>query len=145
LAGKVPPNPAAVVKAIAEATGETVAPHGAEAARLLGLTTQVPLTAIYSTNGKTREFKIGQVVVKLRHASNRQLTMAGTPAGLALAALRYLGRQAVDEQTVEQVRDRIGDEQFQVMRQEAGAIPSWLSDVIWRAQQRSEPFEAGRG
>ena len=145
LAGKVPPNPAAVVEAISEATGETIAPHGAEAARLIGLTTQVPLIAIYNTNGKTREFKIGQVVVKLRHASNRELAMAGTPAGVALAALRYLGRQGVDEQTVEQVRARIGDEQFQVMRQVAGAIPSWLSDMIWRAQQRSEPIEADHG
>lgn len=134
LVGEVPPEPAAVVEAITEATGETVAPHGAEAARLLGLSTQVPLTVVYSTNGKTREFRVGEVVVKLRHASNRQLALAGTPAGTALAALRYLGKQAVSERTIEQVRARIGDEQFEAMRQETGAIPSWLSDVIWQAQ-----------
>jgi hypothetical protein len=135
LVGEVPPEPAAVINAIAEATGETVAPHGAEAARLLGLSKQVPLMVVYNTNGKTRQFQVGTVVVKLRHASNRQLTLAGTPAGTALAALRYLGKEAVSERTVEHVRARIGDEQFEAMRKETGAIPSWLSDVIWRVQQ----------
>ena len=145
LVGEVPPEPAAVVGAIAEATGETVTPHGAEAARLLGLSTQVPLAVVYNTNGKTREFQLGQVVVKMRHASNRQLALAGTPAGTALVALRYLGRQAVDERTIEHVRARIGHEQFEVMRQETGAIPSWLSDVIWRTQQTGGTAEARHG
>jgi hypothetical protein len=135
LVGEVPPEPAAVVKAIAEATGETVAPHGAEAARQLGLSTQAPLTIVYSTNGKSREVRVGRIVIKFRHTSNRQLALAGTPAGTALAALRYLGQQVVDEQTLQQVRARIGDEQYQAMRNETGAIPAWLSDTMWREQQ----------
>jgi len=41
------PEPSKVAQAIARAHGETVQVQGAEAARLLGLTTQMPLQAVF--------------------------------------------------------------------------------------------------
>ena len=111
--------------------------------RSLRLSTQASLTIVYSTNGKSREVRVGRIVIKLRHTSNRQLALAGTPAGTALAALRYLGQQVVDEQTLQQVRARIGDEQYQAMRNETGAIPAWLSDTMWREQQHRAESSSG--
>lgn len=137
LVGTVPPAPEAVIAAIAEVTGETVIPHGAEAARQLGLTTQVPMTVVYRTNGKSRNLTVGRLLVRLMHTSNRQLALAGTPAGTALAALRYLGRGAVNEDVLRTVRRAIGEEQFSTLRNETGALPSWLSDEMWHFEQRA--------
>ena len=136
LVGVVPPGAEKVIAAIAESTGETVAPHGAEAARQLGLTTQAPMKLLYRTNGKTREVSVGRLVVKLVHSSNRQLALAGTPAGTALAALRYLGKEGVNGQVLENVRSTIGRTQFEALRSETGALPSWLSDAIWKLEHR---------
>lgn len=41
--GKHPPAPSKVVEAMAQQYGEVVAPHGASAANVLGLTQQVPI------------------------------------------------------------------------------------------------------
>ncbi|HEX4267174.1 MAG TPA: DUF6088 family protein [Steroidobacteraceae bacterium] len=49
------PAPEKVVKAMAEQSGDVVAPHGARAANALGLTQQVPIREVYLTSGKTRK------------------------------------------------------------------------------------------
>jgi len=48
------PSPGKVVSALATATGETIAIHGAVAANALGLSTQTPLRTIYLTSGRSR-------------------------------------------------------------------------------------------
>jgi hypothetical protein len=136
LVGPVPPAPADVVAAIARATGETIALHGAEAARQLGLTTQTPMGLVYDTSGNSRHVHIGKQTVQLRHTSSRWLALAGSPAGLALSALRYLGKQLVTEDTIDHVRSRIGDEQYSALRGATHAVPGWLHDVLRRADQR---------
>ena len=135
LVGVVPANAEAVVRAIAESTGEVIAPHGAIAAHSLGLTSQVPLRAVYRTSGRSRDVKINRSVVSLRHVSQRQLAMANTPAGTALAALRYLGKDVVTPRTLQQVRARIGNQQFRALRSATGAMPSWLIDLFWRTNE----------
>ena len=123
------------MRAIAESTGEVIAPHGAIAAHSLGLTSQVPLRAVYRTSGRSRDVKINRSVVSLRHVSQRQLVMANTPAGTALAALRYLGKDVVTPRTLQQVRARIGNQQFRALRSATGAMPSWLIDLFWRTNE----------
>lgn len=87
--GKVLPGLEAVLKVIAK--GETLEVQGAEALNLLGLSTQVPVCAIYYTSGRSREIRVGRLMVKLKHACERKLALAGTTAGLALRALWHLG------------------------------------------------------
>ena len=59
---KVRANPIAVMQVIARARGETIQIHGAEAARRLGLSTQMQVLPTYYTSGSTREIKIGNAV-----------------------------------------------------------------------------------
>jgi len=53
--GQVMPELSKVAQAIANAHGETIQVHGAEAARLLGLTTQMPLQSLFYTSGRNRD------------------------------------------------------------------------------------------
>jgi hypothetical protein len=66
--------------------------HGAEAARTLGLGTQMQVLPTYYTSGSTREIKIGTAVMRLRHFSRQRRQQAGTQARMALAALFYRGK-----------------------------------------------------
>lgn len=90
---KVRANPIAVMDAVIRARGETIQIHGAEAVRRLGLSTQMQILPTYYTSGPTREIKIGNAVVRLRHASRERLQQAGTQAGIAFTALLYLGKK----------------------------------------------------
>ena len=51
------PSAAKVVEGLANQRGETIVPHGAAAANALGLTTQVPMRAVYLTSGPSRRLK----------------------------------------------------------------------------------------
>lgn len=49
--GKVLPGSEEIVKVISKQTGEIITPHGAEAVRMLQLSTQVPMRPIFYTSG----------------------------------------------------------------------------------------------
>lgn len=46
----------------------TMVPHGAAAFNALGLSTQVPIRAVYLTSRRCRQLKLGAQMVELRHA-----------------------------------------------------------------------------
>jgi hypothetical protein len=78
--GEVMPEPSKVAQAIATAHGETIQVHGAEAARRLGLTTQMPLQAVFYTSGPSRELKLGNLPLILKHVARRKLALSGRPS-----------------------------------------------------------------
>ena len=85
------PSTRALLEQIGEQTGETIVSSGAVAANRLGLTTQVPTQEIYLTSGRSREMRLGNRVVTLRHAKTWELSLAKRVAGEAIRALGALG------------------------------------------------------
>lgn len=136
LLGSVTPSVREVAAALAEPEGAKVLPHGAEAARHLGLTTQVPMEPVFITSGRSRNLRIGRLRLRLKHASPRKLALAGRPAGEAIAALHYLGRLEVTAETIEKIRARIGAEEFAALKAAAPVIPGWMTKVIREAERR---------
>ena len=133
--GQVMPEPAKVAQAIASAHGETIQVHGAEAARLLGLTTQMPLQSVFYTSGPGRKMKIGNLQLVFKHAPPRKLALAGQPSGLALAALWYLGEAQVTPRVIETIREKLSPEAFQQLKAEAHSMPGWMADTLQRHEQ----------
>ena len=90
--GKVKPAPIKVAETIAKTTGSLVQVHSAEAAHQFGLTPQTPTQPVFSTSGPSKRIRVGKPEIRLQHVCQRQLALAGRPAGLALAALCYRGK-----------------------------------------------------
>lgn len=134
--GDVPPEPMKVAEALAKEFGGAVQVHGAEAARRLGFSTQVPAQPIYYTSGPNRRFHLGRVEVTLKHVSPRKLTLAGRMAGVALTALWYLGKDVVTPQTIEHVRARLAPEEFEILRAASHAMPGWMHDAFIAHEER---------
>lgn len=125
------PEPSKVAQAIANAHGETIQVHGAEAARLLGLTTQMPLQAVYYTNGPNRELKLGKLRLILKHVAQRKLALSGRPAGLALSALWYLGKEQVSTSTIKAIREKLTSEAFEEFKAETPSMPAgWPTHCV---------------
>ena len=85
--GKVPPD--AFKVALVKANGSPIEVHGAEAVNRFGLSTQVPMQAVYCTTGSSKHFKLGQLPITLKHVSPKKLVAPGTNIGLAISALWY--------------------------------------------------------
>ena len=129
--GEVLPEPSKVAQAIASVHRV----QGAEAARLLGLTTQMPLQAVFYTSGPNRKLKLGNLLLTLKHVAQRKLALAGKPSGLALSALWYLGKEQVTTGTIKTIRAKLTPEAFEEFRAETPAMPAWMADTLHRYEQ----------
>jgi len=135
--GEVMPEPSKVAQAIARAHGETVQVHGAEAARLLGLTTQMALQAVFYTSGPSRELKLGNLPLILKHVARRKLALSGRPSGLALSALWYLGKEQVTKGTIKTIREKLTPQEFEEFKAEAPSMPAWMANTLHRYEQEA--------
>lgn len=128
--GEVPPEPIQVAEAIAAETGSVIQIHGAEAARRMGLSTQVPARPIFYTSGPSRCFALGQMEVLLKHVCPRKLALSGRPAGIALTALWYLGKTAVTLETIAHIGSQLPQGEFEALCASTRCMPGWMHDVF---------------
>ncbi|AEK57400.1 DUF6088 family protein [Acidithiobacillus caldus] len=133
--GKVMPEPLKVAETVAKTTGAVVQVHGAEAARRLELTTQVPTQSVFVTSGPSKRIRVGEMEIRLQHVCQRKLTLAGRPAGLALAAMWYLGKREVTPALVEKIRRKLGPSEFEMLKSATSSMPAWMSDAIFRSER----------
>ena len=113
-----------------------VLPSGAHAANLLGLSTQVPVRAVYLTDGRTRKVPLGQQQIVFKHAATRQMTTAGRMSGTVIQGLRWLGRDHVDPSTIATLRRRLSDEDKKQLLQDLRYAPAWIANIM---RQVAEP------
>jgi len=132
---KTMPSPDAVAKAIALSEGATIEVHGAEAAHRFGLSTQMPVQPVYNTTGSSRAIQFGNMTIHFRHVAARKLALAGRPAGQALAALWYLGKDEVSAQTVRQIQARLPAEEFAALVQAKSSMPAWMIEAFREFEQ----------
>ena len=135
--GKVMPEPLKLVETIARTTGAVVQVHGAEAARRLELSTQVPVQSVFLTSGPSRRIRVGEMEIRLQHVCQRKLTLAGRPAGLALTAMWYLGKTAVTPAVLEKISRKLGENEFEVLKSATSSMPAWMSDALFRNERTS--------
>jgi hypothetical protein len=83
---------------------------------------------IYYTSGPSRELRIGNLTVTLKHVSQRKLLLAGKRPGLALSALWYLGKEAVSAEVLEAIRKGLSAEEFETLK--STDMPAWMSDAL---------------
>jgi hypothetical protein len=137
--GQVRANPVTVMQVITRARGETTQIHGAEAVRLLGLSTQMQVIPTYYTNGRSREIRLGSAVVRLRHVSKEWLQHAKSRAGVALIALHYLGNEEVSEEIVTRIVRSLTDEEVKKLR--ACKMPEWMRLAL-HSHLRQQPLRS---
>ena len=127
------PDPDQVAHAAARRAGHQLQASGAVAAHALGLSDQVPTRAIYYTSGPSRTIKAGNRTVVLRNAGSRALQGAGTLSGDIYQALLFLGRDTIDERVVEQLRNRLADEDKKKILKELVSYPGWAQNILRQA------------
>jgi hypothetical protein len=133
--GSRAPAPEKVVRALAEQSGEIVAPHGASAANALGLTQQVPIREVYLTSGKTRKLKLGRSEVLVKHAPHWMLALGTRPAGAAVRALAWIGQAHADE-SLSTLRRNLPRAEWQALASARASLPSWMAQAIGKEAAR---------
>ena len=85
-----------VAKVWAKEHGYKLVSQGQEAAYRLGLQAQAPMRTIFWSNGPSRQFKIGNEVVEIRHITEQKLRWGNGPEGALLRGLLVTPPESVD-------------------------------------------------
>jgi hypothetical protein len=123
-------SPDELVRAWARNNGLRVVPSGANAANLLGLSTQVPAKNVYYTNGRTQTIELGPYIVKLLNRGPGTMDIGGRMAPLVFQALRHLGRNGVTHKVIDRLNSILSPKDRAELRKGLRYAPGWMEPVI---------------
>src|SRR3972149_1761524 len=140
--GTIPPSADSIASALKGRDDFRLQASGAHAANVLGLSTQVPVRAVFLTDGRSRKVKLGKREIVLKNASSRQMATAGRVSGTVIQALRWIGQRQFDESMVETLRRRLSDADRLLLLQDLRYAPAWIAKVMREVAQPPAPTPA---
>lgn len=129
--GLLAPRPEDVAKAVVGKSAR-LQPSGAYALNLLGLSPQVPMKIVYLTDDFTRTVQIGRQEIILKGTTPKNMATAGRTSGLVIQALRHLGREQVNEETIAHLKNVLSAEDRKSLLKDVQYAPAWIAAVIRR-------------
>jgi len=130
-----------VASALARRTGSRVVPSGAMAAHRLGLSKQVPARSVYLTDGRTRLVRIGKTLIEIRHGAPKELPVMSQTAAMVFQALRFIGRDAVDDAVISKVRKALSLEQRRELLREVNYTTDWIAAAVRLVSREEEALQ----
>ena len=124
------PSPHHVAEALARKFNWTIAPFGPTALNRLGLSTQVPAKWSYISDGPYNSFTIGKIEIEFKHRSNKEISGMSPMTALVIQAIRELGKNRVDDISIQRLRRMLTDEQKAALLTEAKQTTSWIYGYI---------------
>ncbi len=126
----VAPEPDAVAHALARNFGWTIVPCGDTALNLLGLSTQIPATWVYVSDGTYKEYTYEQTTIKFKRTTNKEISKLSYKTALVVQALKALGKDNVDDTVLTKLKNNLTDSEKQALLTEAKAATSWIYEYI---------------
>jgi hypothetical protein len=119
-----------VCKAIAKRDKARIEPTGVFALHSLGLSTQIPVNVVYLTDGIPRKIKYGNRFIKFKKTAPKNLSMKGKVSGLAIAALKQLGKNGITPEVQLQIAKALKKESPDNIKHDIQLAPEWISKLI---------------
>ena len=133
--GELPANYERIAQALAGRDSLKIQPSGAYAANLLGLTEQVPARIVFLTDGANRTVRINKQQIVLKRTTPKNMATAGRVSGLIIQALRYLGKDHVDDEIIGILKKRLSqDDKLQLMG-DLRYAPVWIGTIFRQLQE----------
>ncbi|MGJ1197904.1 DUF6088 family protein [Sphingobacterium spiritivorum] len=130
LLGALYPNIGEIAKEIAKRDKARIAPTGVMALYLLGLTTQVPLKAVYLTDGSQREVKIGNRTIKFKRTVPKSFAIKDELLHLIVQAFKEKGQQEITEEFLETIKPAVKKLGEKVIQNQVVYAPVWIQKQI---------------
>ena len=135
--GVIHPSIDGIARAIAKRDRARIIPTGAMALSKLGLTTQVPMNAVYLTDGSPRSIQIGNRKIKFKRTVPKNVAVKGEISGLVIQALREIGKDKITEEQLETIRNLLKKEIPGNLAYDARMAPAWIRDIMFDAMEEA--------
>lgn len=133
LFGEIQPTTEEIATAIAKRDKARILPTGALALNVLGLSTQVPLNAVYLTDGSARTIKVGKRTIKFKKTVPKNLSVIGPISSLVIQALKNIGKDNVTEKEIGIVLKHLKKEDPVRLEHDINLAPEWIRVIMRKA------------
>ena len=127
---ELPPDIDQVARALGRKSKWDIEPSGQVALNILGLSTQVPAKYLYRWNGPNRSYKIGGTELTFRGTRTKDIGFRYYESGLIVQALKSLGKERVDLETISRIRKWLEPELRSRIIRDTATVTSWIHDAI---------------
>lgn len=129
--GVLYPSTEEIAEAIANQEKARIIPTGSQALYKIGLSTQIPLKAVYLTDGMRRTVKLGKRTITFKITTPRKLATKGKISCLVIQALQELGKDHVDTDVIRQIKKVLIKEDPELLRHDAKIAPTWIATLLF--------------
>jgi len=133
LIGEVMPSKEDVAKAIAKRDKARIIPIGSYALNVLGLSTQVPMNAVFLTDGAARKIQLDYGMITFKRATPKNLATIGKISGLAIQALKEIGKGKVEEWEENKIIQILKKEDESKLKHDIKMAPEWIRVIMRKA------------
>lgn len=134
--GIVSPPIEAIAEAIASRDNARIIPTGAQALNRLGLSTQLPLKALYMTDGSPRTLKIGNRTIDFQKKSAKILSIQNKMLIMLIMALQTLGKENITPEITLKLKEILFKHPSNEWLNELVKAPAWIRKLITNIQNQ---------
>jgi hypothetical protein len=134
--GEIRPGTEDIARAIAKRDKARIVPTGVLALNALGLSTQVPMNAVYLTDGAARRINLGKRKILFKKSAPKNLSAIGKISSLCIQALKEIGKGKVTEQEKETIINHLKNEEQHRLEHDIRLAPEWIRIIMREALKK---------
>ena len=122
-----------IAKKIAERDKAQIMPTGDTALNILGFSTQVPMNAVYITNGAKRKVRVDERNIIFKNVVQKNFQFKGKLLPLIIIALKELGESRVTDEIRNKVISLISESNIDertTMMHDLYLSPVWIKELL---------------
>lgn len=135
--GPVTPSLYEIAEIIAKRDHAKILPCGPAAENYLGFSTQIPMNAVYITNGASRKLRIGNRTLTFKYGVPTNFSFKGKIMPILVLALKSIGKDNVTDDTLATVYGVLKNNPEETTWEEDITLaPIWIRKIILSTKQR---------
>lgn len=120
-----------IAKAIADKNQERIAPTGLYAQNILGLSTEIPSSAIYLTDGCNKKVNLsnGKNIV-FTHIAPKNFAFKNRIVMLINFAMKSIKKENIEDWHIQHIKNLIKQENIEEIKTDLSLMPIWIRKLI---------------
>ena len=115
---------------------------GNSALNILGLSTQVPGTYLYLSNGANRKYTINEnITIEFKKSALKNIGFKYKESSLIVQALRALGKEHVTQEITLKIQSQISEKLYDKILEDTKTTTAWIYEIIKQIFKKSESNE----
>lgn len=133
LEGYASPNPDTVAHTIARANGWKIVPDGLTALTILTLSTQIPATWNYFTDGPSREYRVDTLRLTFKKRALKETSGLSWHAAVLVQGIKEMGQDNLADSELRKIGAFLSPAQWKKTIKECRYVTAWVLEAMKKA------------